>query len=418
MSTRRSSRRDGRSLASKRAASIPPSIRAGLESLAEGNAPYITKMLSLDLTKKGDEENSTIEHTITEAVLNCMTMNNLSAEMLLARFFDAAILSSYSMHKLHKSGKGSSSTLAARIVKEWSKPNVQSKHTKRKRSGSDVGDDSLSKDVKKGSKEEDIDDDDDDDDDWRKPLFYWKGTLIHNTSRDQQQEQQQLTWIGLWVSGLAEDGLPTDSEFKATEKTNSFNLSNKGEMRAMNNNGNERNNNTNNSSSATTIESILTDLTGQFKGSYLLDQGMGPAKYKDTSHHFAFNDSWWQCSHDGSSINGNIDSTSASGSTNDRNNLLLMMSASGTTEFGNFVSMGYVQPKAATVEGEKIVNNNTVLFEVVLARRYIDDDDVRQALVVKKKKPQLLFSDSSGHKWDKSAVEKKTFWADILPRKM
>jgi hypothetical protein len=45
--------------------------------------------------------------------------------MLLARFFDEALMSSYCETRLGKSGKGTSATLAARIAACWAKPTFQ-----------------------------------------------------------------------------------------------------------------------------------------------------------------------------------------------------------------------------------------------------------------------------------------------------
>ena len=55
-----------------------------------------------------------------------MQVNSLSAEMLLARFFDTSLLGSYCEKRLGKSAKGSASTLAARIVSAWGKPRQRS----------------------------------------------------------------------------------------------------------------------------------------------------------------------------------------------------------------------------------------------------------------------------------------------------
>ena len=51
-----------------------------------------------------------------------MTVNNLSSEALLARFFDDELLGDYCRDRLGKSDKGNSATLAARIAREWAKP--------------------------------------------------------------------------------------------------------------------------------------------------------------------------------------------------------------------------------------------------------------------------------------------------------
>lgn len=57
-------------------------------------------------------------------------MNSISAEQLLARFFAASMLSTYCEDQLGKSGKGTESTLASRIVAAWSKPAPKPKRQK------------------------------------------------------------------------------------------------------------------------------------------------------------------------------------------------------------------------------------------------------------------------------------------------
>ena len=115
-SSRRSSRRAASS--SSKLDPITPSIRRGVESLVRGNESYAAKMLSVDMS--GASSSSVPK--IADAFVRCMAMNRLTAEMLLAQFFDASVLSVYSKSVLEKSGKGSAATLAARIAREWSKP--------------------------------------------------------------------------------------------------------------------------------------------------------------------------------------------------------------------------------------------------------------------------------------------------------
>jgi hypothetical protein len=95
----------------KRAPGVAPSIQAGLKSFTEGNEALLEEMLAESSGK-----------TPLEKLLNCMHVNSLSAEMVLARFFDKSVLSEYAVLRLGKSGKGSASTLAARIAGEWAKP--------------------------------------------------------------------------------------------------------------------------------------------------------------------------------------------------------------------------------------------------------------------------------------------------------
>ena len=95
--------------------SLPENIIRGLQSLVGENANLITAMLDVD--------NGSSETVLVDKLVDCMNVNNLSAEMLLARFFDASVLGQYCTDCLGKSSKGSSSTLASRIAREWSRPN-------------------------------------------------------------------------------------------------------------------------------------------------------------------------------------------------------------------------------------------------------------------------------------------------------
>ena len=81
-------------------ASGPASVRAGVASLWEGNEHAVRQMLSLG-TEHAD---------LTPKLLECMGVNSLSAEMLLARFFDAQLLAEYCTQRLGKSAKGAAAT--------------------------------------------------------------------------------------------------------------------------------------------------------------------------------------------------------------------------------------------------------------------------------------------------------------------
>ena len=94
---------------------LPANIQRGLASICEGNEELITQML-------GAEANGRGESTITEKLAQVMAVNSLSHEQMLARFFDASVLGVYCVRRLGKSDKGSAGTLAARIAKEWSRP--------------------------------------------------------------------------------------------------------------------------------------------------------------------------------------------------------------------------------------------------------------------------------------------------------
>jgi hypothetical protein len=101
--------------AASQPATLPPNIRSGLASICEGNEALIKQMLGAEATGRADA-------TLTDQLAQVMAVNSLSAEMMLARFFDASVLSSYASARLGKSGTGSAATLAARIAREWSKP--------------------------------------------------------------------------------------------------------------------------------------------------------------------------------------------------------------------------------------------------------------------------------------------------------
>ena len=118
MSSRRSSRRAPK----KAAASLPTGVLTGLGSLVEGNESLIAKMLSVsDLP----EDTSEAQQQLKSALTDCMAMNCLSAEALLARFFDASVLRKYCEDRLGVSGKGNEATLAARIARAWAKPDFE-----------------------------------------------------------------------------------------------------------------------------------------------------------------------------------------------------------------------------------------------------------------------------------------------------
>ena len=121
--SRRTTRR-----APKKALSLPPGVSTGLISLIENNESTIASMLSVDVSKdssnsKNDDDDT--KEKIKEALKDCMSVNNLSAETLLARFFDVSVLRTYSETRLGKSGKGNEATLAARIAKAWSDPKFE-----------------------------------------------------------------------------------------------------------------------------------------------------------------------------------------------------------------------------------------------------------------------------------------------------
>ena len=116
------SRRSRRAIKPKRLL-LPVNVISGIRSLVEhnNNEDIIIAMLSLDSNSKVDK--------IVDKIIDCMSVNNLTAEMLLARFFDESVLGQYCHACLNKSAKGSSAILASRIAREWSKPNFTPTNT-------------------------------------------------------------------------------------------------------------------------------------------------------------------------------------------------------------------------------------------------------------------------------------------------
>jgi hypothetical protein len=322
-----------------------------------------------------------------------MGVNHLTAEMVMARFFETSVLSHYSQEVLEKSGKGSAATLAARIAKEWSKPDFQSSTSaststptvpvaKRKREGDDNSGEGGKKSAPSGkvskADNDDEEDDDDDDDDWKRQLFYWKGKLNYDS------EKNSLRWDGSWVSGLAEHGLPEEKEFEKTKQSASFELSNAGKLIRRDPSSTAEQN-------GDTLDSPLIGLSGKFKGSYLLDQGdgKGPSKNSDKSHHFAF-----ASEGEGGAEEGP-----------------LLVAACGTTAFGSFISAGYVVRVTPDITDATADTRSTEVGELILARRYIGDDDARTSLV--KNAKLVLDACCKAAPLDPDG---KSFWTDILPR--
>ena len=105
-----SSRRTSRRAPKKAAASLPAGVLVGLSSLVEGNESTIAQMLSVtDLPSDKAEAQTQLQTSLAD----CMAMNDLSAEALLARFFDSSVLSRYCQDRLGVSGKGNEATRGA-----------------------------------------------------------------------------------------------------------------------------------------------------------------------------------------------------------------------------------------------------------------------------------------------------------------
>jgi hypothetical protein len=253
-----------------------------------------------------------------------MAMNQLSAEMLLARFFDATLLGTYCEKKLGKSAKGSAVILAARIAREWAKP-ITCDGNSTSKNDSD-NDDETSKRQKTSPKDKDDEagknsEDGETDLDWRAPLFYWKGTL---TFQKQQKSRDRLVWAGSWFA--SSEGLPSDQDFEST-KDNSFSL-----YYTLTKEDEDHHK----SGDLSLDESWLLGRTGKFQGAYMLDNGTGHEKCKDKKHEFAV-------------IEGGF-----------------LVAARGETDFGAFVSLGRIEQRV-----------DDKAWVLTLARRYMDDRDAR-----------------------------------------
>lgn len=151
------SRRSSRRAPIKKALSLPAGVTKGLASLVEGNESIIASMLSVDVMgdnskKKKCWEKEEHNHLLRSSLTDCMAVNDLSAEALLARFFDVSVLRTYCEHRLGVSGKGNEATLAARIARAWSKPNFDPLPSKKMEEDKEKGvGDACNKDMKKCS---------------------------------------------------------------------------------------------------------------------------------------------------------------------------------------------------------------------------------------------------------------------------
>ena len=162
--------------------------------------------------------------------------------------------------------------------------------------------------------------------DWKETVFYWRGLLQLSDGG----QQQKLKWVGAWVAGTAEEGLPADEAFDQSATT--FRLTavlppQMPEIRL----------------SATGSRLSPTAMTARFKGTYLLDNGDGPRPYTDHAHSFQL--------------------FRASAET-------VHVVAKGTTEFGPFISAGRLDPVLTAETSGKVVR-------LTLARRYLDERDKR-----------------------------------------
>lgn len=94
---------------------LTPSVRRGLESICDFDEDAVGKMIPIRATTE----------TTAQTLAKVMSVNAISAEVLLARFFSRELLGPYCEQRLGKSGKGDAATLAARVAREWAKPNFR-----------------------------------------------------------------------------------------------------------------------------------------------------------------------------------------------------------------------------------------------------------------------------------------------------
>jgi len=95
-------------------ADLSTELRQGLFSFVDKNQDNVTD--ALGVSGKSVEE-------LVGLLVDVLGVNRLSVEQLLARFFSKEVLSEYAENVLGKSGKGSESTLADRIGREWRRKN-------------------------------------------------------------------------------------------------------------------------------------------------------------------------------------------------------------------------------------------------------------------------------------------------------
>jgi hypothetical protein len=97
-------------------------VAAGLRPLVRTAPEAVAKMIGAPAEgtcavhhRKGCECRA---YALVDRLAGVMAVNSLSAEAVLARFFDQDLLSSH-LFRLEKSGRGNAATLAARIVAQW-----------------------------------------------------------------------------------------------------------------------------------------------------------------------------------------------------------------------------------------------------------------------------------------------------------
>jgi hypothetical protein len=212
-----------------------------------------------------------------------------------------------------------------------------------------------------------------DDGDWRRPLFYWKGSVSY--------VDETFTFKGSWVADLASNGVPQTSEYEATKYSSNFSLT----SNILLQNSSEKAND----DLASDYLNGMNGMKGSFEGSYLLDQGdgNGASEYQDLSHNFLLDPAI--------SRFGEKD--------------VIFVSACGKTEFGNFVSGGYAY-KTSVSNDDNTSPSETI--ECILARRYITNTDERQKVVRSKDLERMLETYRL-----ESVGDSDGFFGRILPRK-
>lgn len=104
----------------------PSAVADGLRAVVSTNPANVGKMLSAP--------GETVD-ALVDRLAGVMSVNSLSAEAVLARFFSQDLLASHLVDALGKSGKGNPATLAARIVAQWKPGKPAAAGIKRKSRG-------------------------------------------------------------------------------------------------------------------------------------------------------------------------------------------------------------------------------------------------------------------------------------------
>ena len=195
---------------------------------------------------------------------------------------------------------------------------------------------------------------------WRTTLFVWSGPLTLSVSASSSTaEQPKVAWTGRWLPSDDRDspGDPLGSiEVDCAEPPpvdsdggNPFSLT--GSVIAP--------------PSSTSVPSSAGGagfVTVELEGSYTLDNGAGPESFSDTAHTL-------------------VVALPPSPSSSSSSTLHHPASASGTTEFGPFVSLGYLS-----------VPPNQTSGVLTLARRYVTPNDARTKVTASERLSSLLSS--------------------------